>query len=393
MEEEDDSAGFTGSLADLFAAEQVDDAAAARARVDQGDFVAAVIIPPGFSRGLLPTFDYFATENGGDALPTATEGEEAANEETGAVEVYANAGQSISASIVRAVVEGIVNQLVRVSVALDSVLGASVDMMLDTLNLNTLDDLDLSTLDPALVTQGLQNLDASILDPLSCLLVPGAGTIRLEQQPLDELQTRSPFAFIMIVLGSAQAIFFAMFTGIFGINSIYQEQDNWTLQRLVASPTPRSYILAGKLLGNVVIVTVQLVILFAAFTVITSLVEGAPTFIWGTNIPALIAVILGIALFVSGIGVLVVGLAKNAEQVQFFGPLVTATMAALGGSFGFRLPPAIAAFSPIWWGSEALIRISNGETNALVMPLLVLFAVGLTTFSVGTFLFKRRLDL
>lgn len=385
VEGEDDNS-FSGNLEDLLAAAEMDDMTAARAAVDRGEFVAAVIIPVGFSQALMPQFDYFETATADDSLPPTEDA-------GGTVEVYANAGQPISASIVRAVVEGIVNQLVRVSVAIDAVLGTSVDMLLEAFDLRTLDNLDLSSIDPALVTGGLQSLDASILNPLACLLVPGAGNVQLEQQPLDTAQTRSTFAFIMVLLGSAQAIFFAMFTGIFGINSIYQEQDNWTLQRLVASPTPRSSILAGKLLGNVVVVTVQLLILFAAFTAITSLVEGEPTFIWGANLSALLAVIVGIALFVSGLGVLVVGLARTPEQVRFVGPMVASTLGALGGAFGFRLPSAIAAISPVWWGSEALERLSNGEIAALGLPLLVLFSVGISTFAIGTVLFRRRLDL
>ncbi|MCB0115639.1 MAG: ABC transporter permease [Caldilineaceae bacterium] len=392
--------GFSGTLEDLFDAVEMDDPVAARAAVDRGEFVAAVIIPVGFTNQLMPSFDFLSsddTETGSTqaVTRTATITATAAVTETvdGAVEIYANAGDTISAGIVRAVVNGVVNQLVRVSIAIESVLAGAVDTLLAAFNLQTISQLDLSGIDANLVTQGLQNIDASVLDPISCLLVPGAGTIQVDQQPLDILQTRSTFAFIMILLGSAQAIFFAMFTGIFGVNSIYQERDNWTLQRLVASPTPRSYILAGKLLGNVVVVTAQLSILFASFTVIASLIEGEPSFIWGTNVPALLLVILGIAAFVSGLGVLVVGLARSPEQVQFVGPMVSSTLGALGGAFGFRLPDAIAGISPVWWGSEALLRVSNGEIDQLGLPLLVLFGSGLIAFAVGTFFFRRRLDL
>jgi ABC-2 type transport system permease protein len=177
------------------------------------------------------------------------------------------------------------------------------------------------------------------------------------------------------------------------MNSIYEEQRNWTLQRLIASPTPRYAILAGKLLGNLAVVALQLTILFASFTVITSLVEGEALFIWGENVPALLAGVLGISLFVSGLGVLVVGVAKSPEQVQFFGPMVAATLGALGGSFGFRLPQEVAGFSPVWWGAEALVRLSNGDLAGLVTPLLVLYGSGVGAFLVGTILFRRRVDL
>jgi len=384
-EEDDDESpfGFEGTLDDLLDVVVLDDVDMARAGVDSGTYVAAVIIPADYSNQLAPTFD-FGDVDSADLTDPA---------ENGIVEVYANAGQSISASIVRAVVEGIVNQFVRISVALDSVLNTSVNTLLDNLTLSNLEELDLSTFDPDLIIQGFQELDSSILEPLGCLILPEAGNVQLQRQPLDEIQTRSGFAFIMVILGSAQAIFFAMFTGIFGMNSIYEEQNDWTLQRLIASPTPRSAILAGKLLGNLVVVAAQLAILFTAFTVIASLVEGQPTLIWGSNIPALVIVILAISLFVSGLGVLVVGIAKNSEQVQFFGPMISITLGAIGGAFGFRLPPEIAGFSPLWWATEALERLSTGEIAKLGTPLLVLLGIGLFLFGVGTFFFKRRLEL
>jgi len=104
-------------------------------------------------------------------------------------------------------------------------------------------------------------------------------------------------------------------------------------------------------------------------------------------------VIFAISLFVSGLGVFVVGIAKNSEQVQLFGPMVSITLGALGGSFGFRLPPEIAGFSPLWWGTEALERLSNGDINGLAMPLLVLFGIGVALFGIGSILFKKRLEL
>jgi len=144
-----------GSLDDLFAAVELNDVDLARVGVDDGTYVAAVIIPPDFSSQLMPNIGD-ETEN----IPS-----------TSAVEVYGNQGQQISTSIVRAVVEGIVNQLVRISVALDSVLNTSINTVLENLNLSTLEDIDLSALDPALITAGIENLDASILEPLACLIL------------------------------------------------------------------------------------------------------------------------------------------------------------------------------------------------------------------------------
>ena len=395
-DDEELAAAFEGTLDDLFDVTALDDPDAARVAVDRGEYVAAVIIPPGFSNGLLPTFafaqnDQDAQADQAESSPNSTSTEESA------VEVYGSSGSPISATIVRSVVAGIVAQFMRISVALGATVDTSVSLLLENLNLTDFDtfdlaDLNLSSLNLNMITETLQTLDAGVLEPLGCLITPEAGNLQVKQQPLDKIQTLDQFSFIMIVMGSAQAVFFTLFTGIFGLNSVYEEKRQWTLQRLMASPTPSSYLLLGKLLGNLVVVAFQLGVLLLSFTVIASLVNGEPTFIYGQNVPALLLVVLAISLFASGLGAFVVGLLSTAEQVQVFGPVISITLGALGGSFGFRLPPAVGDISPIYWGVSALEKLATGEPG-LALDIGVLLTFGAVLFGVGAFFFKRRLAM
>lgn len=385
-ENEDSVFGSDATLGDLFAAESVADPAAARAGVEDGTYAAAIIIPPGFSNALMPLLQL-----GEGANPGAQTGTDAPD---ALVEVYGNAGQSIAATIVSAVVEGIVNQLMRPGVALEAVVNTGLTS-LATMDLNNLDGIDPAVLASVItrtLTGELQSVDASVLEPLACLVLPDAGTITLQQQPLDPLQQRSGFAIIMVALGSAQAIFFALFTGVFGINSIYEDREQGTLQRVLVSPTPPWYILAGKLLGNVAVVAAQLLILFLAFTALSSLVEMQPIFIWGSNVPLLLLLVIAISLFASGLGVMLVGVARNTQQVQLIGPMLVTLLGALGGSFGFSLPPQIASISPVWWASNALLQLAVGEAS-IAQHLLVLLGLSAFFFTAGTVLFRRRLGL
>lgn len=383
---------FEGTLADLFNVAELDDPQMARAAVDRGDYVAAVIIPAGFSNQMMPTFGFTSTadvapEGAADVAPE------------GAIEVYGSSGSPISAIIVRSVVEGIVGQFTRISVALDATMETSVDLLLQSLEQANFDmtnfdlaNLNINSTTLNSITTTLQTLDSSVLTPLGCLLTPGASNLQLTQQPLDSTQSLSAFSFIMVVLGSSQAVFFALFTGIFGMNSIYEEKRQWTLQRLMASPTPPSYLLLGKLFGNLVVVAFQLSVLLISFTVIASLVMGEPTFIYGRNVAALLLVVLAISLFTSGLGALVVGIFRTSEQVQFFGPMITATLGALGGSFGFRLPPGVSQISPIYWGVSALQKLATGQAG-WAQDVGVLLVIALLLFGVGALLFRRRIAL
>ncbi len=368
-----------GSLDDLLDATAMDNADQARAAVDSGEFAAAVIIPPGFSSQVMPQFAFDE-----DFIPRAQ-----APGEDGIVEVYASNGRPISARIVHSIVTGIVNQFVRVGVALGATLETSVETLVDGIGHG---EIDLSAIDLSAVSTDLQNLDAAAIEPLGCLITPGANNINAAQQPLEAIQEAPPFARIIVPTGAAQAVFFALFTGVFGIQSIYQERRNWTLQRMIVSPTPRVFLLIGKLLGNLVIVFLQILILLAALTLVASLVIGQPTLIWGANIAAILVVTMALSLCVTGLGVFVVGLAKTPEQVNLFGPMINISLAVLGGAFGFALPDQAARFSLIYWGVDAFTKLANAQTDFAV-NLLVLFGQGILLFLLGAWLFKRRLDL
>ena len=368
-----------GTLDDLLDATAVDAAEAARAAVDSGEYAAAVIIPPEFSRQLVPRFGFDA--DGRLRIQPV--------EEAGVVEVYANNGSPISARIVHSIVAGIVNQFVRVNVALSATLETSVNTLLDNFDFS---NLDLNGLDLPASLAALQDLDAEAIEPLACLITPGASNITVNRKPLDALQQAPTFARIIVPIGASQAVFFALFTGVFGIHSIYEERRQWTLQRLIVSPTPRIYLLAGKLLGNLVVVLLQLLILLAALTVVASIVIGAPTLIWGTNLAAILLVTLALALCVSGLGVFVVGLARTPEQVVLFGPMINIALAVLGGAFGLSLPEQVARISLIYWGVDAFVKLASSQAD-IVLNLGVLFAQGVVLFLLGAWLFKRRLNL
>ena len=368
-----------GSLDDLLDATAVPDANLARAAVDSGEYVTAVIIPPDFSSRMIPSFVF--DEDG--RLRTQTLAE------AGSVEVYANNGRPISARIVHSIVDGVVNQFLRINVALSATLETSANTLLDSFDRG---DFDLSAVDISAPVAALQDLDTAVIEPLGCLIVPGASNITIAQQPLDALQEAPPFARMIVPIGASQAVFFALFTGVFGIHSIYEERRQWTLQRLIVSPTPRIYLLAGKLLGNLVTVFLQILILLAALTLIASAVIGEPTLIWGGNIAVILVVILALALCVSGLGVFVVGLARTPEQVVLFGPMINISLAVLGGAFAFALPEQVARLSLIYWGVDAYTKLANSQADVAV-NLLVLFGQGVLLFMLGAWLFKRRINL
>jgi ABC-2 type transport system permease protein len=286
------------------------------------------------------------------------------------VAVYGNAGQSLPAGIVRSVVDSITAQLVSGNIAI----GATLT--------------ELATKQPsALAGASNANLGAVV----ACAFVPGNDLVRLANEPVQAAPTSTAGA-ILVTFGSAQALFFALFTGQFGILSMYDERKNWTLQRILASPTPRWALLGGKLVGVVASVLFQLLALGLALTVVGSVIEGHPAFIWGTNLGQLGLVFLAVAVAVSGLGMLLAGVLKGIEQANVVGSVLNIALGVLGGAFGFQLPRSVAQVSLVYWGRNAFDVLASGRGDVW-LNILVLLGEGAIMFAVGLFLFNRRFEV
>lgn len=353
----------SGSLDEILNASLVDSEEAARMGVDTGDYIAAIIIPESFS----------AAMNAGSGAQNPF-GEPAPEVEQVTVAVYGSSAAPISSGIVRSIVDGITQQFVTSSVTVAS-----------TIETITSDPRRLASL----ITAGQDN---PAFDQFGCAFVPGFNTITIQAQPLDEVQASSSFVQILVQSGSAQATFFALFSGLFGLLSIYDDRKNWTLQRLIMTPTPRAMILGGKVLATFLIVFLQLLILLIALMAIASIIEGELVMIWGTNILGILAILLVLSLTVSGFGALLVGIARTPEQANVFGPLLNTVMAFIGGAFGIQLPAAVAQFSLIYWGTDAFQKLSAGSGD-ITLNLLVLLVMGGIMFIVGLWLFNRRVNI
>jgi ABC-type Na+ efflux pump permease subunit len=350
------------SLGELLNAQQVDDIAAARAGVQNGDYAALVVIPAEFSARLSPQVD-----------PT---GAIAPAGEPVTLEVLANSGQSIEGSIVRSIVEGFTNRLLTGTIAI----GTSITTLIEE--------------NPtAALRLAAQATDDEVANLFACGFSGALTGINLDSQTVrDDAEPRSVTTAILVQVGAAQAVVFALFAGQFGVLSIIDERRSGTLQRMLVSPTPRNTIIIGKLFATIVIAIVQIGLLLLALTVIASLAEGRLVFIWGSNVLAIGAVILALALGVAGLGVLLMALAQTPEQVGPIGAVINIVMGAVGGGFGFPPVEPISYLSIVYWGTDAFGKLSLGSSD-IGLNLLALLVAGGLLFGVGLYLFNRRIEI
>lgn len=320
--------------------------------VQKGELTAAVIIPADFSTSLNPMNPELAQTK---------------------ITLYRDSGSPISSSIVSSVVRGIVNNLVGGNIA--------VVALRDQINAGKANPILMSQAQDIATRYGeqaQQNAPISIRE----MSIDGQST----EQNINPLQ----------YFAASMAIFFMSFTMASGATSIIEEQRDWTLQRLISSPTSAVTILAGKLGSTFITGVLQLTILILATAILAPML-GSKSSVWGTNIPGIALMVVSAVAAATGLGTLIAGVSKNTQQAETYSNAVLTLLGLLGGTF-FTVDALGGPFSILTrftlnhWSVNGFSTLANTNDLSLVLPnigvLLLMFAV---FFSVGVFLFNRRL--
>lgn len=327
------------------------DAAAARGAVDRDEVAAAVIVPAGFTDSVIPD------ESGvtGDATSGAPL----------RIEVYANPARPISSGVVEAVVQQFLGRVESARLS-----------------------------GQVAVTQLLQS---GLIAPQEAA---AAGRELGEQMAADDAQSGSPVTLVsetvdgmaqdeeidpLAILAPAMAIFFLMYTVSHGGYSLLKERHDWTLQRLLTTPTPMAAVLGGKVFGIFLTGLAQLVILIFGTSLLFRLQWGEPL--------AVLALIVATVLGATGWGLLLAALARTPYQVSSVGTALMLFFGILGGSFipAAEFPRALQSLrliTPNAWALDGLAQLAQGATLgdvsgaivALLLMALLLGAVSLIAF-------------
>jgi ABC-2 type transport system permease protein len=196
---------------------------------------------------------------------------------------------------------------------------------------------------------------------------------------------------VVEVLGlimAGQLIFFSFFTGGYAMMSILEESEEGTLPRLFTTPTGRTIILAGKFLAVFMIVMLQGIVLLAAGYFIFKIDWGQPG--------SVTLSLLGQMIVSVGLGVLLISFIKTSKQA---GPILGGVLAALGMLSGLfttniNMPAsfnALGNFTPQGWVLKTWkLALAGQPPSELIVPFMVLLAMGVLMFAIGAFRFQRR---
>ncbi|MFN8039668.1 MAG: ABC transporter permease [Acidimicrobiales bacterium] len=203
---------------------------------------------------------------------------------------------------------------------------------------------------------------------------------------LGEVQGRySPVAYF----APSMAILFLFFTLGAGARSLIRERDDGTLARIRSGPISDSSILLGKTGGVLVLGLASLVVVWLVTVVVFRVSWGDPV--------AVVAIILATVFAVSGISVLITGLARTDAQADGMVSMVAFVLALLGGNFlaPGTLPPLfekLSLLTPNGWALRSFTRIGSAGAGLVdVLPAVgVLVAIGLVCGTVGMGALRRK---
>lgn len=213
----------------------------------------------------------------------------------------------------------------------------------------------------------------------------GAAPVELEPLPVggNELSASAFF-------GASMAILLLFFSTGLAAQSILEDKENRTLDRMLSGPTTLWSILVGK----VAAVATMAVGGFITVWVVTTLIFGAD---WGN--PAAVLILILFTIFgLAGVSMFVGGMASTAQQAITLTAVVTFGLSLLGGNFtGPGDAPAalraIRGYTPNGRALEAFTELSVDASSigSIGSTLFVLFGFGVVFGGIGLASVSRRL--
>lgn len=337
-------------LANLMEPSASSDAEAARRLIDEDQAAAAVIIPEGFTRSIIPAEGTALDENFIQPAPVK-------------IEVYANPSRPTSAGVVKAIVD---EYIARVEEGRTAGMTSLAQLM------------QAGLLNPQNAESEARSVFETVEETESTAITLKKNTEGAEAVEFDLLSYFAP----------GMALMFLMYTVSYGGRSILSERSEGTLPRLLTSPTSMAQFLGGKVMGVFFTGIAQVGILIVA----TTMLFGVQ---WGD--PLGIAVLILAAVFAAtGWGMLITAFARTPGQVANIGSAVMLIFAILGGSFiNLEQMPAflqtISKITPNAWGMDGFTTLALGGTlNNLGEPITALVVMGMVLFGISVVLFSRN---
>ena len=197
---------------------------------------------------------------------------------------------------------------------------------------------------------------SSLPDELRNLINESSNSIELKQVTLEGRK----FISAMEYYAAAMSVMFILFAAGFGVNSIIEEKQYLTLNRIILSGAAKWEIVLGKATAVFFIGLLQMTIMIV-FSSIVFKVQ------WGSSPAALLMLTLSAVFAVAGFSVLLAAIVKTNRGADIFQSIVVQFMALLGGSMMpiYSMPDFMKTVAGLTINGQALmgyLRLMEGGT-------------------------------
>lgn len=187
------------------------------------------------------------------------------------------------------------------------------------------------------------------------------------------------------------ALFFSIFTVAFHVVEILKDKRDGIWDRLIISPTKKIQVYLAHLIFAFLIGYLQISLIFII------LKFGAGIDFYG-GLAETLVVIIPYLFAIVALAILLTGLVKTMSQYNAIVPLISVSMAMVGGAYwpieivSSKVILAISKVVPITYGMELLkgVTISGQSFSELTFPILILLLMGIVMMGVGISLIERR---
>lgn len=207
-------------------------------------------------------------------------------------------------------------------------------------------------------------------------------------------QISESFAFdhqLQVMLGFT--LFFTIYTIMFSIGEIMNDKKHGVWNRLIISPLTKLQLYFGNFLFSFTIGFAQMLLLI----LLSKFIIGVN---WGDHL-FLVFIILACYIFsIMAIGMFLVSVSKNVQQLNSIVPIFAVSMAMLGGAFWpMEIVTAkalilLSKINPVTYGMQAIkdVVLLDVSWNSIVVPCAVLLLIGLIFMSIGVRLMEQNTD-
>ena len=202
-------------------------------------------------------------------------------------------------------------------------------------------------------------------------------------------QTDEGFSVFAIVVPGFAVMFAFFLIGIIA-QGMHTERDHGTFRRLLAAPLDRGVIVAGTMLAFMIVVFFQVVFLFG----VAAGVFGMPL---GSSVAGLLLITLALSLAVASLGLLLASVTRDGKQAGTLGMILGFVLAGIGGTIlSFRVYEAegplgmVGLLTPHAHAAEGFNRLMvDGLSFVNIVPqALILVGFALVFFVAAMYLLK-----